>query len=61
MKIEVTQKDPLGYAHVEIDGVHVGTGRREECEALVEELKADRSGKKARLLYSFFKERENRS
>ena len=56
MKIEVTQKDGLSRAHVVVDGVQVGSGPRDGCEALARELRDDETGKKARMLYDWFKE-----
>ena len=52
MKIEVTQKDEYSMCHVEIDGLHVGTGSRASCAALRDELRACR--RKARLVYGMF-------
>ena len=51
-KVEVTQKDEYSMCHVEIDGLHVGTGSRASCTALRDELRASR--RKARLVHGLF-------
>ena len=51
-KVEVTQKNPYSMCHVEIDGLHVGTGTRASCTALRDELRASR--RKARLVHGLF-------
>ena len=55
MKITVEAKYPefeTSVCHVLIDGRHVGTGSRKECEALADELRDDETGDKARMLYA---------
>ena len=52
-KIDVVRQSDQSH-HVEINGLHVGTGTRKMCRALAREFKRDET--KAKLVYDLEKE-----
>ena len=52
-KIDAVRQSDQSY-HVEINGLHVGTGTRTMCRALARELKRDET--KTKLVYDLEKE-----